>query len=315
VRDESIDIHGKSNEAAALARLAAHQHGLVTRIQLGELGMSRGAIEHRLRSARLHRVHSGVYAVGYRSPSAHARMMAAVLACGRGAALSHRSAAELWGFGPAWQGAVEVTVPGQRQPKGISVRRSTTLAAHIVACHRIPVTSVARTLVDLAAVLDGARLVRAVNDARIKRLVRLDELAALACSSPGRPTAGLADVLGLGAPTRSVLEDRFLTFVGAHGLPRPEVNQRVAGHEVDALWREQRLVVELDGRTFHDGPAAFERDRERDADLVAAGYRVMRVTWRRLSTRGDREAERLRALLAPQSPECPLLGAGPATAL
>jgi hypothetical protein len=297
VCDESIGIDEKSNEAPRLARLATRQHGLVTRLQLQELGIPRGAIDHRLRAGGLHRIHTGVYALGYPSQAPLARMMAAVLACGHGAALSHRSAAELWGFGPAWGGAVEVTVPGQRRPSGITVHRSLTLTGNVVTCNRIPVTSVARTLIDLAELLDDRQLVRAVNDARIRRLVRNEQLTALVARSRGRATSRLGDVLGLGTPTRSVLEDRFLAFVEAHGLPRPEVNQRVVGHEVDALWREQRLVVELDGRAFHDGPAAFERDRERDADLVAAGYHVMRLTWRRLSVQGDREARRLRGLL------------------
>jgi predicted transcriptional regulator of viral defense system len=294
VCDESIDIQRKSTE---VADLAARQHGLVTRVQLRKLGLSGGLIDHRLRSGGLHRVHTGVYALAYRSQTPHARMMAAVLACGPGAALSHRSAAELWGFGPARRGAVEVTVPGQRRPNGIIAHRSLTLAAHVATLHRIPVTTAARTLIDLAAVLDDARLGRAINDAHIKRLVALEELAELAARSRGRATARVSDLLGANAPTRSVLEDRFLAFLDKHALPRPEVNQRAAGHEVDALWPEQRLIVELDGRAFHDGPAAFERDRERDAQLMAAGYRVLRITWRRLSTRGDQEARRLRALL------------------
>jgi predicted transcriptional regulator of viral defense system len=299
VSDETVHIDRKQNEAAGLADLAARQHGLITRAQLREQGLTASAIESRLRRRRLHPVHTGVYALAYRSQTPHARMMAAVLACGRGAAVSHRSAAELWGFGPAWRGAVEVTAPGQRNPRGIIAHRSLTLTAHVATLHQIPVTTVARTLIDLATVLDDARLGRAINDARIKRLVRLGELAELAAHSRGRATARLSDLLGQNTPTRSVLEDRFLAFVQTHGLPRPEVNQRVAGHEVDALWREQRLVVELDGRAFHDGPATFERDRERDADLLAAGYRVLRITWRRLSTQGDREAGRLRALLGP----------------
>jgi hypothetical protein len=298
VCNESIDIHEKSSE---VARLAARQHGLVTRAQLRKLGLSRGSIDHRLRTGGLHRVHTGVYALAYRSQTPHARMMAAVLACGPGAALSHRSAAELWGFGPPWRGAVEVTVPAQRRPPGVIVHRSLTLASHVATHHGIPVTTVARTLIDLAGALDDARLGRAINDAHIKRLVQLEELAELAARCRGRASARVSDLLGQNAPTRSVLEDRFLAFVDRHGLPRPEVNERVAGHEVDALWREQRLIVELDGRTFHDGPAAFERDRERDAQLVAAGHRVLRITWRRLTDEPDREAARLRALLGQTS--------------
>jgi hypothetical protein len=161
------------------------------------------------------------------------------------------------------------------------------------------VTTVARTLLDLAGTLDSASLTRAVNEARLNRHLSLEVLAALLARSPGArhdsPQGLVADATG---PTRSRFEDAFGSFVDRHGLPRPEANQRAAGHEVDALWREQRLVVELDGRERHDTEDAFEHDRVRDADLVAAGFRVVRLTWSRLTEEPDREAARLRILLA-----------------
>ena len=160
---------------------------------------------------------------------------------------------------------------------GILVHRSRTLTrADLTRHYGIPVTTPARTLADLARVLDPRSLTRAVNDARLRNLVRTE---------PGQP-----------GPTRSVFEDAFLAFVHRHGLPAAEVNQLVAGYEVDMLWRPQRLIAELDGRAYHED--TFEEDRERDATLTAAGLRVVRVTWRRLTRQEEREAARFRALLA-----------------
>ena len=217
--------------------------------------------------------------------------MAAVLACGPGAVLSHRSAAALWGLA-RWPHTLEVTAPTDRRVPGVRTHRSRNLD-HVTTHYGIPTTTPARTLLDLAQVFDPAFLTRAVNDARLRNLMSLDDLHNLIARSPGRATRALADDHAH-APTRSAFEDAFLAFVARHDLPRPEVNQRVAGYEVDMLWRAQRLVAELDGRTYHDD---FEQDRERDAELLAAGVRVVRVTWRRLTRAEHREAARFRALL------------------
>jgi very-short-patch-repair endonuclease len=230
----------------------------------------------------------------------HARAMAAVLACGEAAALSHRAAGALWGMGPRWPRAMDVTVVGHRRRPGIRVHRSPTLADRDVTTHfGIPVTAPARTVLDLADLLDDPSLARAVNEARLAGWLRLHDLAELLARSPGRATRRLWPFVGhADGPTRSVFEDAFLAFVERHGLPRPEVNQVVAGHEVDMLWREQRLIVELDSRAHHDGDQPFETDRDRDADLLAVGFPVVRVTWRRLTREPGREAERLAALLS-----------------
>jgi very-short-patch-repair endonuclease len=284
---------------ATVARRAALQYGVLTRAQLLAAGLDEATIEYRLRTGRLHRVHRGVYAVGYVSSSPLTRAMAAVLACGCDAVLSHRSAAALWDIDPSWRGAVEVTSPSGRQHRGVVVHRSRTLTSLDVTKHAgIPVTTVARTLIDLADVLDDPALARAVNEAQVRGL-RLEKLGMLLARSPGRRAAArLRDVVGRAeTPTRSVLEDRFVEFVERYELPRPEINQRIAGYEVDMLWRSQRLVAELDGRRFHESPGSFERDREKDACLLACGYRVVRVTWRRLANQPAREAQRLRKLL------------------
>lgn len=198
-----------------------------------------------------------------------------MLACGPGAVLSHTSAAALWGLSK-WRQPLEVTARNARRHDGIRVHRSRTLTrADITRQYGIPTTTPARTLHDLARVLDPASLTRAVNDARLRHLIKVDAET---------------------GPTRSVFEDAFLAFVDRHGLPRPEVNQIVAGYEVDMLWRPQRLIAELDGRAYHED--RFEEDRDRDAALTAVGLRVVRVTWRRLTRHEEREAGRFRALLA-----------------
>ena len=262
---------------AVLARLAAPQHGVVTRAQLLTAGVNAKAITYRLKIGRLHELHRGVYAVGHRPPSRHARAMAAVQACGTGAVLSHRSAAALWGITPAWRGPEEVTAPGRRRRPGIHTYRSATLTRTDVTRHYgIPITIPSRTLQDLARVLPNHSLTRAVNEARIRNLV----------SDKDEDTG----------PTRSDLEDEFLRFIDRHDLPRPEVNQHVAGYEVDMLWRDQHLIVELDSRTFHRH--TFEQDRERDAHLLSEGFAVVRITWRRLKQSPGREADRLRRVLS-----------------
>jgi very-short-patch-repair endonuclease len=225
--------------------------------------------------------------------------MAAVLACGPGTVLSHRSAAALWDLGVAWGGAVEVTADAEHRCDGVLSHRSRTLRSeHVTIRAGIPVTTVARTLIDLADVLPDRALARAVNEAQIRHRLRL---AALVDDVRGRRAATrLRSFLEHSddAPTRSVLEDTFLALIDREGLPRPRVNQRVEGYEVDMVWHRQQLIVELDGRRFHDHRTAFERDRERDADLASAGFTVVRLTWQRLVRQPHREAERLRALLA-----------------
>jgi very-short-patch-repair endonuclease len=195
---------------------------------------------------------------------------------------------------------VTTTTRGARHHRGVIVHRSRTLTPEQTTAHRgIPVATVARTLVDLADILEDRALARAFNEARLARRVQLDELAVLLTQLKGRRAATRLRPLvqRSDAPTRSALEDTFLNVIDRHALPRPEVNQRVAGYEVDMLWRDERLIAELDGRRYHEHAHAFEHDRDKDATLLAAGYRVVRVTWRRLVNQPEREAERLRALL------------------
>jgi hypothetical protein len=193
--------------------------------------------------------------------------MAAVLACGPDAALSHRSAAALWRILPRWHTPTEVTTPTKRSHPGIHVHRSR--HADATTHYGIPVTTPGRTLVDLADVLNPKQLTRALNEAQVQRLITPAELATLVTRYPGRRTAQLTPERGA---TRSHLEDRFVRFLKRHDLPLPEFNQRIAGHEVDAVYRDQRFVIELDSRHFHTTTHAFEQDRDRDADLLNAGF-------------------------------------------
>jgi very-short-patch-repair endonuclease len=299
------DIRGERRPRrwdADIATLAASQHGVVARRQLATLGLSLDAIDHRVAMGRLHVVHRGVYAVGHRALTRDGRWMAATLAGGDGAVLSHRSAAALWGMRDGSPACADVTIPRSRRPRSGLVARRVDLRADEVTVHRgIPVTTPARTLLDLAAILDEHRLARAAERAEALRLTSPTSLEALAARYRGRPGV---PALGRIAPnvaattTRSELERRFLTLLDAERLPRPLVNVPIEGAEADFAWPARRLVVELDGYETHGTRAAFERDRARDRALQAQGWRVIRITWRQLRDEPGLVAAQLRVLLA-----------------
>jgi very-short-patch-repair endonuclease len=289
----------------AVADLAERQHGVVARGQLLELGMSRDAITRWRAAGRLHRVHSGVYAVGHRRLTRHGRWMAAVLSGGGEAALSHRSAAAFWGILQNAGSRIDVSLPSRsgRTPSAIRLHRVRSLHPDDwVLRDGIPVTSVTRTLVDLAAVVDERRLRRAIEES--ERLRLFDLRAAEQGCDRARGRRGVAMLRSLLAErmevprTRSDLEDLFMDFCREARLPRPAVNTLVAGFEVDAAWPSAKLVVELDSYEYHGSRAAFERDRARDIELKLAGYEVMRLTWRRLETEPARVVAAIRRLLA-----------------
>lgn len=268
-----------------VARLAERQWGVVTGAQLDGAGLGSTAVSRWVRDARLHRLYPGVYAVGHRHLSVQGRLAAALLYAGRGAALSHRSAAWWWGLLGPEPPHIHVSIAGRRRPQpGLRPysRRRVERAWH----GRLPVTTVARTLLDVAADVPFDQLRRALAGAEYRRLVELDEVAAvLGRGQPG--SAALRAALERHRPelarTLSVLEERFLELCEEHGIPVPEVNVEVAGLMVDAFWREQRVVVELDGHAAHGTPAAAERDRRRELTLRAAGCRVLRYTWRQVT--------------------------------
>ena len=257
-------------------------------MQLVELGMGRGAIRHRLNCGRLHPVHSGVYAVGHHVLSKHGRLMAAVLAAGPDAVLSHRSAAAVWRVRQSDRLAIEMTVPRKLQPRpNLHPHRAVLPADEITTRDRIPVTTAARTLLDLAGVLPPHALERALHQAEVLHLAddpSLDEL--LKRHANARGTRALRHILAtqrLGATvTRSDLEDDFIAFLAETNLPPRDVNTTIEGEEVDFAWRGPRVIVELDGYDTHGTRQAFEDDRARDRKLQAAGWRVVRVTWLQL---------------------------------
>lgn len=289
------------NRERRLAALASRQHGVVSRRQLLDLGLGRGAIDARLRTGRLKTVHRGVYAVGHTSLSWRGIWLAAVLAYGEGAVLSHAAAAALWRLLDPQPPPVDITsAHGRAGRRGIRLHRSALEPAEVRTQHRIPVTSVARTLLDIADVAPERRFRRAFEEADRRGLLHAHELKEVCRRRKGR--RGLAALRKAQGDqrdgfTRSPLEDLFVALCREHGLPAPIRNARLLGFEVDALWPDRRLVIELDGFAYHRHRAAFERDRARDAALQAAGYRVVRITHRRLEREPEAVAAQLRELL------------------
>jgi hypothetical protein len=292
----------------AIEALAGRQHGVVALPQLRELGLDARAVQARAMTGRLHRLYRGVYAVGHTAMTLNGRRMAAVLACGPGAALSHRSAAAAWAIRGTDRARLEVStlIRAHRGVTGIEVHRPRDLAADDVdVLDAIPITSVARTLVDLAAVLPPHTLERAVHQAEVLNLLDAKKVRAALARSRGRKGTGhLRTILEEPSPglTRSELEERFLALCRRNDLPLPTLNVHLetAGQrllEVDAYWPEARLVVELDGYQTHRTSRAFQSDRRRDMALVAEGHVVVRVTSWRIEGDEDAVARELRRIL------------------
>jgi hypothetical protein len=253
---------GTSGVDRAIARAAGGQYGRVSREQLLEIGLRRDAIGRRLRAGRLHRVHAGVYAVGHLAPSREGRWLAAVLACGDGAVLSHRSAASLWKIRQAEGPAVDVAIPTRsgRSHPGIAVHRAK-LAPHGVTIHqRIPVTTPARTLVDLAREVTHDELVRALRETQF---LRLFDLAATREALTRRPCRRLCVLLEDLVLAQTGIEDRLLRICDRYKIPRPLTQQPHLGRRVDFLWPRERMVVETDGWEAHGTRSAFQADLER----------------------------------------------------
>lgn len=293
----------------AAARIAAGQQSVISTRQLAGCGLNSGAITTRVRRGNLRRLYRGVYAVGSAPLTLKARLVAAVLACGADAILSHFAAAAWWGFVVWDDRRVDVTVPraaGRRVP-AIRSRRPRALGPRD-AWRRdgIHITSPARTVLDLAAELPAAALRRMVRQALTERRLSIGDLAAVIERSTGHPGTAAVQVLITDGhvPTRSELEDRALDVLERAGIERPEVNAKlVLGQralEPDLLWRRQRLVVELDGAAWHDNRLTREDDAARQALLEAHGYRVVRITWRQLADAPAQTLARIRAALGEQ---------------
>ena len=305
-----LDHHrGGEHPDHRIAALATAQHGVVSRPQLLTAGLSARAIERRVEHGRLHLRYRGVYAVGHAHLTERGRWMAAVLAAGGAAVLSHRSAARLWGLRVS-ERKIEVTAPKDRRRAGLKIHVAALPADEVTTTDGIPTTTAARTLLDLAAVATPLTLERALHEAERLQLADATPLAPLLHRYPRRPgTPALRAILathGLGDDvTDSALEDAFLAFLDHHGLPRPQLNRWLKiGPDwirADALYPDRRLIIELDGRRTHHTTAAFERDRSRDRRLKVLGWEVIRVTWRELHVNRDELAGDLRALLTTSS--------------
>jgi putative AbiEi antitoxin of type IV toxin-antitoxin system/uncharacterized protein DUF559 len=289
---------------SAVAHAAVRQHGVVTRRQLENAGLGARAIRNRVARGQLHRIHRGVYAVGHKGLSWHGRWMAAVLACGEGAALSHGSAASLWGLLKPIEGPIHVSIPstsGRKARRGIHIHRCPSLASPFIAepspspsyprqaggrrgrllvTHRdnIPVTTVSRTIEDLRASSLPEYLVRrAIRQAELKGY-RLEHIET--------------------DRTRSDLETAFLALFAHHRIPPPEVNPKLGRYEVDFLWRDEKLIVEADTWTYHRGSVAFEDDHARDLELRQQGFAILRFTDRQLESEPERIIADIRGALS-----------------
>lgn len=304
-----------------IAKIAARQHGVVSSAQLREIGVSSNEVRRRAESGRLHRLHQGVYAVGHTAPSMRREWMAAVIALRRGssvgsgarrrarvpgegaddpiaalaagdaltildcwgAALSHRSAAELWGLLLPRDGLIEVSVSGSGGKKGrreIRVHRSLSLLpAHVTLRSGIPVTTPARTIADLCRVVVKPGRSGLISPWELRRAIRQAEVFGLPLGD---------DVESDG--TRSDLEGDFLHLCRRYRLPAPKVNIRVGPHLVDFLWRDRRLIVETDSFAYHGGRTAFQDDRGRDLDLRARGFQVIRLAEKQVNEEPQRVA-------------------------
>ena len=285
--------------------VAARQGGVIARSQLLDAGLSAEGVKRRVRAGRLHQIHRGVYAVGHPSLGVTGRRWAAVLACGPGAALSHHSAGAAWGILRAGGARHDVLVAlgGRQAPRGVRLHRSRVLgAADLTALDGLPITTPARTLLDLAATLTPTRLTTAVSRAEQMRLLDLAETHALQTRHPARPGSPALGAVLAGytgeRDTRSALEDLIAELCDRHGFAPPQHNVVIAGAVRDFAWPRHRLVAEGDSSTWHRSPTALNSDRERDVTLALAGWRTLRFTYDQVTIRPAYVAGAIRAALS-----------------
>jgi len=284
--------------------IAGEQYGVISLDQLAAAGLSPRAARDRVASGRLVRVHRGVFAVGHGAVSVNGRRLAAVLACGDGAALSHRSAAALWGLRP-WSGRLDVSIPSQagRAVEGIRIRRCRSLIpGDVTEVDEIPCTTVARTLLDLAASGDRPGLIASITRAEELKVYDGTEVQEVLARARGKRGARLLRTVLAGWSddrTRSHFERELLTFLRRHALPEPEVNAWITVEsrtiQPDFMWPKQRVILETDGYATHGTRKAFSDDRRRDQLLTRNGWTPLRAAYRQM----DRDlAQTLRLLLA-----------------
>jgi very-short-patch-repair endonuclease len=271
----------------AVARVARRQDNVITLAQLLEAGLGHDAVAHRVRAGTMQRLHRGVFLLGAAPPTRMARARAAVMACGDGAVVSHRSAAEMFGLLPETDRGVDVTVVGRNPGShaGMRLHRPRALAGHDVTKMRgIPLTTVARTICDMAATEPANEVEHAFQEALYREIVTDRQLAAVLTREPHRRGAPVIRAL-IENPsmTRSERERRLLKLIAQAQLPKPLTNVRLHGYLVDVYWPEHGLVLEFDGWRAHGHRGAFDGDRKRDQVMLANGQRAMRVTDRHLT--------------------------------
>jgi len=302
-----IGDQGDTPPDLRVARRAGAQHGQIAVWQLRECGVSSNAVAVRVKNGRLHRVHRGVYAVGHDAVTLQGRFMAAVLACGHAAVLSHFAAAAQWGFVRWDDRQPEVTVCGSgvRRIEGVRVHRSRSLDRRdVLRCDGIRITSPARTALDLAATTPHRALRRMIRQAQAEKRVNIRQLVEVLSRANGHPgAAALRAVIADGpAPTRSELEDLVLDLVDAAGIDRPQINQKLVldGRSIvpDFLWRDLRVVIEADGAAWHDNKLTRENDADKQAILEAYGYRVLRITYAQVVHHPRQTIARIRTAIA-----------------
>jgi len=281
-----------------VAALADRQEGIVAWWQLRERGFRDRLIRRRVAAARLFEVFPWAYSLSPR-PSVRGRFMAAALSCGPQAVLSHHSAAAAWDLRPWPSGLIDVTVPGNRGERpGLRIHRANLGDQERTAHDNFPVTSVTRTLIDLASLTDIRTLERLVDKADRHGRFDLDELlTALPGRRGARKLRAILTDYATPEPARSEFEDVFRGFCREHGLPLPSLNVPLLGYEADALWEPERVIVELDSWEFHKTRRQFELDREKAAALERADYRVLRFTWRQMHREPADMAETIRRAL------------------
>ncbi len=288
----------------AIAKVSGRQQGNITWAQLREIGLDRRAIWRRARDGRLFREFPGVYSVGRPARTMLERASAALLACAPSAALSHWSALALWGLSSHWPDRFDVTLfAGDRRPMGIRVHRAKgLLSGDRRKRSGLWVTSVARTLLDVAPSLGDRQLRRRVNDARLKAGLTLHALEDVLDRFPRHPgTRWLGPMVELaGRPTRSYQEEDFPAFCRRQGLPAPEMDKVVAGRERDAVFKRAKLIVELDDYHTHQDHDSFNDDRERDAQALEFGYQTLRLVPERWTAE---EAQRLGRIISRRTRE------------
>jgi predicted transcriptional regulator of viral defense system len=306
--DSSAHQHFRDGE---IAKICLAQHGLVTLAQLEAQGLTKQGVHERVVSGRLHPIHQAVYSLTPRVMTQRGKFMAAVLACGPDAVLSHRSAAYLWGLVDSWEEPIDVTAPNRRgrSPDGVAAHRDGALQPiDKTVVHGVPCTSVARTLLDFTGVSRDWEARKAVAQAEVLQILDKSKLRALLKRSRRRRgVARLRLILETIHPmtkrTRSELERLFLEMCAKRSVPDPEVNVWLPApdgksYQADFLWREQGLIVEADSRRFHDTDSAFVSDRKRRQQLELAGWRISQCTWEEVEQEPRRLALTVAGLLA-----------------